>query len=53
VMSPRPGRIIDDIRPALPRPRDLDTTITPEFGEAVRRIRARLGLDTRTRLHVE
>jgi len=53
VMSPRPGRIIDDIRPALPRPRDLDTTITPEFGEAVRRIRARLGLDTRARAHAD
>jgi NitT/TauT family transport system ATP-binding protein len=53
VMSPRPGRIIDDIRPALPRPRDLDTTTTPEFGEAVRRIRARLGLDTRARGHVD
>jgi NitT/TauT family transport system ATP-binding protein len=53
VMSPRPGRIIDEIRPTLRRPRDLDTTITPEFGEAVRRIRARLGLDTRVRLHVE
>ena len=48
VMSPRPGRIIDDIRPGLRRPRDLDTTTTPEFGEAVRRIRARLGLDARS-----
>jgi NitT/TauT family transport system ATP-binding protein len=48
VMSPRPGRIIDDIRPELPRPRDLDTTTTPEFGEAVRRIRSRLGLDARS-----
>jgi NitT/TauT family transport system ATP-binding protein len=48
VMSPRPGRIIDVIRPDLPRPRDLDTTTTPEFGEAVQRIRARLGLDVRS-----
>ncbi len=53
VMSSRPGRIIDDIRPGLRRPRDLDTTTTPEFGEAVRRIRARLGLDARARSHVE
>ena len=53
VMSPRPGRIIDEICPALPRPRDLDTTTTPEFGEAVRRIRARLGLDVRTRAYVD
>ena len=53
VMSPRPGRIIDDIRPALPRPRDLDTTMTPEFGEAVRRIRTRLGLDARAGAHAD
>jgi NitT/TauT family transport system ATP-binding protein len=53
VMSPRPGRIIDEIRPDLRRPRDLDTTLTREFGEAVRRIRARLGLDTRARPHAE
>ena len=53
VMSPRPGRIIDEIRPALPRPRDLDTTTTPEFGEAVRRIRVCLGLDARARAYVE
>jgi NitT/TauT family transport system ATP-binding protein len=53
VMSPRPGRIIDEVRPALPRPRDLDITMTPEFGEAVRRIRARLGLDARVHAHVD
>jgi len=53
VMSPRPGRIIDEIRPALPRPRDLDTTMTPAFGEAVRRIRAGLGLDARAGAYVD
>jgi NitT/TauT family transport system ATP-binding protein len=53
VMSPRPGRIIDEVRPALPRPRDLDATTTPEFGEAVRRIRARLGLDARAGAYVD
>ena len=53
MMSPRPGRIIDEIRPALPRPRDLDTTMTPAFGEAVRRIRAGLGLDARAGAYVD
>jgi NitT/TauT family transport system ATP-binding protein len=53
VMSPRPGRIIDEVRPGLPRPRDLDTTTTPEFVDAVRRIRARLGLETRVPAHVD
>ncbi|HEY4202413.1 MAG TPA: ABC transporter ATP-binding protein [Devosiaceae bacterium] len=53
VMSPRPGRIIDDIRIDLPRPRDLDITTTPEFGAAVRRIRAGLGLDSKERPYAD
>jgi NitT/TauT family transport system ATP-binding protein len=41
VMTPRPGRIMDDLRIELPRPRPLEALNTPEFGEYVRRIRAR------------
>ena len=40
VMTPRPGRIMDDVAIDLPRPRKLDAMNTPEFGEHVRRIRA-------------
>ncbi len=47
VMSARPGRIVDDIRIALPRPRSLDVMTTTAFGEAVGRIRSQLGLDAR------
>jgi NitT/TauT family transport system ATP-binding protein len=43
VMSPRPGRIMDDLRIDLPRPRGLDVMNTPEFGAYVKRIR--LGLN--------
>src|SRR6266403_2543989 len=39
VMTPRPGRLLDDIRVALPRPRPLDVMNTPEFGAHVRHIR--------------
>jgi NitT/TauT family transport system ATP-binding protein len=39
VMTPRPGRIVEDIRIALPRPRGLDTMNTPEFGRYVSHIR--------------
>jgi NitT/TauT family transport system ATP-binding protein len=41
VMTPRPGRIMDDLRIELPRPRPLEALNTPEFGDYVRRIRAR------------
>jgi NitT/TauT family transport system ATP-binding protein len=40
VMTPRPGRILEDVRVSSPRPRSLDIMSTPEFGEHVRRIRA-------------
>ncbi|HZX95987.1 MAG TPA: ABC transporter ATP-binding protein [Myxococcales bacterium] len=40
VMTPRPGRLLDRIDVALPRPRALDVTATPEFGGIVRRIRS-------------
>jgi NitT/TauT family transport system ATP-binding protein len=39
VMTPRPGRIVDDLRIKLPRPRPLDVMTTPEFGESTRHIR--------------
>src|SRR5215217_6746020 len=35
VMSSRPGRIVVERKIDLPRPRDLDVTFTPEFGEIV------------------
>jgi NitT/TauT family transport system ATP-binding protein len=41
VMSPRPGRILEDLPVALPRPRSLDVMSTPAFGETVRQLRAR------------
>jgi NitT/TauT family transport system ATP-binding protein len=47
VMSPRPGRILEDLAVALPRPRSLDVMGTPAFGEAVGRLRARLGTRSR------
>ena len=39
VMTPRPGRLMDDVRVALPRPRPLEVMNTPEFGAHVRHIR--------------
>jgi len=39
VMTPRPGRIVDDLRLRMPRPRSLDLMTTPEFGEHTRHIR--------------
>ena len=50
VMTPRPGRIIDDVAVELARPRSLDMMTTPEFGAYVKRIRTRFnaqgGLDS-------
>ena len=49
VMTPRPGRIMDDVTVELPRARGLDVMATPEFGAYVKRIRDRFqakgGLD--------
>jgi NitT/TauT family transport system ATP-binding protein len=49
VMTPRPGRIMDDVAIDTARPRSLDVMTTPEFGAHVKRIRARFdakgGLD--------
>ncbi|HYB56781.1 MAG TPA: ABC transporter ATP-binding protein [Alphaproteobacteria bacterium] len=39
VMTPRPGRIMDAVSVALPRPRSLDIGASVEFGTLVRRIR--------------
>ena len=39
VMTARPGRLLDDVRVALPRPRALDVMNTPAFGTHVRHIR--------------
>jgi NitT/TauT family transport system ATP-binding protein len=40
VMTPRPGRLMDDVRVEIPRPRSLDVMNTPEFGRYVHHIRA-------------
>jgi NitT/TauT family transport system ATP-binding protein len=39
VMTPRPGRIVDDVGVDLARPRCLDVMTTPDFGRHVKRIR--------------
>lgn len=44
VLSPRPGRIVDIVDVHIPRPRQLDTMATPEFGRCVNHIRHRLDL---------
>ncbi len=44
VMSPRPGRIVEDVRIELPRPRTPAMEESPDFLAAVRRVRAALSL---------
>jgi len=44
VMSARPGRIVDEVRISIPRPRSLEAMATQEFGEAVSRIRSHFSL---------
>lgn len=39
VMSPRPGRVAEDVRIDLPRPRQLDIRESPEFLKYVKHIR--------------
>ena len=39
VMTPRPGRILEDVVVDLPRPRSLEVMNTPEFGRYAREIR--------------
>lgn len=43
VMKARPGRIVENFRVELPRPRTLEMINTPEFGEIVAHIRELLG----------
>jgi NitT/TauT family transport system ATP-binding protein len=44
VMTPRPGRLVDDLRIDAPRPRPLDVMNTPAFGDYVRHIRDRFNV---------
>jgi NitT/TauT family transport system ATP-binding protein len=44
VMTPRPGRILEDVVVDLPRPRGLEVMNTPEFGRYVREIRAQFSV---------
>ncbi|TCT06169.1 ABC transporter ATP-binding protein [Aquabacter spiritensis] len=53
VMSARPGRIVEEIKVDLPRPRDLDTMSEPAFAEAVRHIRGLFGIGGKERPHVD
>ncbi len=39
-MSPRPGRIVREVRIGLPRPRELEMMVTKEFGDHLRDIRS-------------
>jgi NitT/TauT family transport system ATP-binding protein len=41
VLTPRPGRIMDDVRVNIPRPRTLEALNIPEFGSWVHSIRGR------------
>ncbi|MCA3017304.1 MAG: ABC transporter ATP-binding protein, partial [Rhodocyclaceae bacterium] len=43
VISPRPGRILDIIANPMPRLRNLDDMLLPEFGEKLRQVRGLLG----------
>jgi NitT/TauT family transport system ATP-binding protein len=47
VMSPRPGRVVEEIAVNLPRPRDLEMINSEMFGSHVRRIRNRLSGEIR------
>lgn len=44
VMSPRPGRIIEEVRTGLPRPRTRAMLYDPRFAELARHLRAALHL---------
>ncbi len=44
VMTPRPGRILEDVAVDLPRPRSLEVMSTPEFGRYARAIRAQFSV---------
>jgi NitT/TauT family transport system ATP-binding protein len=44
VMTPRPGRILEDVAVDLPRPRGLEVMNTPEFGRYAREIRGQFSV---------
>jgi NitT/TauT family transport system ATP-binding protein len=44
VMSRRPGRVIAKKEIGLPRPRDLQLTYTPEFGDIVQELHGHIGV---------
>src|SRR5215467_12013710 len=44
VMTPRPGRILEDVVVNLPRPRRLEVMNTPEFGRYAQGVRARFSV---------
>jgi NitT/TauT family transport system ATP-binding protein len=50
VMSPRPGRVVEQIAIELPRPRTLDMINNEEFGKYVRRIRSLLDAGAHMRI---
>lgn len=39
VMAPSPGRVVGNVAIDLPRPRDYDLTLTPEFADHLKQIR--------------
>jgi NitT/TauT family transport system ATP-binding protein len=45
VLSGRPGRIVEDVRIDLPRPRTLEMMTSPEFGEFAADLRRTLNVD--------
>jgi NitT/TauT family transport system ATP-binding protein len=45
VMNSNPGRVVDEVEVALPRPRDLDIQWQDSFGHLVDRIRDSIGCD--------
>jgi NitT/TauT family transport system ATP-binding protein len=44
VMTPRPGRLLEDVAVRLPRPRRLEVMNTPEFGRYAQGVRARFSV---------
>ena len=44
VMTPRPGRVLDDVHVDLPRPRSLEVMNTPDFGRYTKAIRAQFSV---------
>jgi hypothetical protein len=49
VMSPRPGRIVEDVAIDLPRPRNLEMLSEPSFGSYTKRLRRLLERSTTNR----